>query len=179
MLAAGDAKGASPTTADEVTVQYRGSLLDGTEFDSSYARGAPATFALGGVIKGWQEALPMMKPGAQWRLFISPELAYRQRAEGPEIPGGWLLIFDVQLMGVSRPRSAMPAPGMPSIPGRPCPSRPCPSRPLRARSSRPGEIAHGRFAVAGQCPVAQRDSGQHVECEARDEARIESVSYWV
>lgn len=118
VLAAGDANAAPPTGADEVTVQYRGSLLDGTEFDSSYARGTPATFSLAGVIKGWQEALPMMKPGAQWRLYIPPELAYGSTPR-PEIPGGSLLLFDVQLMSVkpaAAPAAPAAAPAMPKGP---------------------------------------------------------------
>ncbi len=109
ILAAGDPTAATPTMADQVTVRYRGTLLDGTEFDSSDARGAPATFLVGGVIKGWQEALLMMKPGAKWRLFIPPELAYGAK-ERRNIPGGSLLIFDVELTGVT----AAAAPGSPT-----------------------------------------------------------------
>jgi len=109
VLAAGDPAGASPTLADRVTVHYRGTLLDGTEFDGSDVRGAPATFLVGGVIKGWQEALLMMKPGAKWRLFVPPELAYGSKAR-PNIPGGSLLIFDVELTGVTVPT----APGLPA-----------------------------------------------------------------
>jgi len=100
VIAAGDPKAAAPTLGDQVTVRYRGTLLDGTEFDSSDARGAPTQFLVGGVIKGWQEALVMMKPGAKWRLFVPPELAYG-RKERRNIPGGSLLIFDVELTGVS------------------------------------------------------------------------------
>jgi FKBP-type peptidyl-prolyl cis-trans isomerase len=96
ILAAGDSAAASPTLGDQVMVRYRGTLLDGTEFDSSDTRGAPKTFLVSGVIKGWQEALVMMKPGAKWRLFIPPELAYGSKARR-NIPGGSLLIFDVEL----------------------------------------------------------------------------------
>jgi FKBP-type peptidyl-prolyl cis-trans isomerase len=99
VIQAGDAKAASPTPADRVTVQYRGTLLDGTEFDSSYARGTPATFPVNGVIKGWQEALVMMKPGAKWQLFVPPELAYDQNSR-PPIPPGSLLLFDVELISI-------------------------------------------------------------------------------
>ena len=102
---AGDAKAASPQLTDEVTVQYRGKLLDGTEFDSSYSRGQPATFQLGGVIKGWQEALGMMKPGAKWTIFIPPALGYDLNSRAP-IPPGSLLVFDVELVSVK----AAPAP---------------------------------------------------------------------
>ncbi len=107
ILAAGDPAAASPTLADQVTVRYRGTLLDGTEFDSSDAPGAPSTFLVSGVIKGWKEALVMMKPGAKWRLFIPPELAYGAKARR-NIPGGSLLIFEVALTGVT-PAAAVPA----------------------------------------------------------------------
>jgi FKBP-type peptidyl-prolyl cis-trans isomerase FklB len=110
ILAAGDATAASPTLADQVTVRYRGTLLDGTEFDSSDARGAPSTFLVGGVIKGWQEALLMMKPGAKWRLWVPPELAYGNKARR-NIPGGSLLIFDVELTGVAAAAAPAPPPG--------------------------------------------------------------------
>ncbi|GAC1301891.1 MAG: FKBP-type peptidyl-prolyl cis-trans isomerase [Steroidobacteraceae bacterium] len=99
VLAAGSAKAPGVLVTDEVTVQYRGKLLDGTEFDSSYTRGTPATFKLSGVIKGWQEGLALMKPGAKWQLFIPPELAYGD-SQRPGIPAGSLLIFDVELMSV-------------------------------------------------------------------------------
>ena len=99
VITAGDAKAASPTAADQVTVQYRGKLLDGTEFDSSFARGQPATFQANRVIKGWQEALLLMKPGASYQLFVSPELAY-DMSPPPAIPPGSLLIFDVELVSV-------------------------------------------------------------------------------
>ena len=100
-----------------MTVQYRGKLLDGTEFDSSYARGVPATFPVTGVIKGWQEALVMMKPGAKWTLFVPPDLAYGANAK-PGIPGGSLLVFDVELVsvkasGAPAPATAKPAPKTP------------------------------------------------------------------
>jgi FKBP-type peptidyl-prolyl cis-trans isomerase FklB len=99
VLAAGDAKAPAIGSNDEVTVNYRGKLLDGSEFDSSYGRGVPATFKVGGVIKGWQEALVLMKPGAKWQLFVPPELAY-DASPRPGIPAGSLLIFDVELLSV-------------------------------------------------------------------------------
>ncbi len=96
---AGDAKAASPVPTDRVTVHYRGRLIDGTEFDSSDAHAQAATFNVGSVIKGWREALLMMKPGAKWRLFIPPELGYDLNAP-PTIPPGSLLIFDVELLKI-------------------------------------------------------------------------------
>jgi len=105
----GDHKAAAVAPTDTVTVQYRGKLLDGSEFDSTYARGAPATFAVNGVIPGWQEALVLMKPGAKWQLFVPPELAYGASPK-PGIPGGSLLVFDVELVSVksSGPPAAAP-----------------------------------------------------------------------
>lgn len=91
-----EGSGASPTTNDSVTVHYRGQLIDGTEFDSSYNRGEPASFPVTGVIAGWTEALQMMKPGAKFQLYIPPELAYGNR--GPL--ANRLLIFDVELLEV-------------------------------------------------------------------------------
>ncbi len=95
-----------------MTVQYRGKLLDGTEFDSSYARGTPVTFPVNGVIPGWQEALVLMKPGAKWQLYVPPELAYGNNPK-PGIPGGSLLIFDVELVSVKpkdKPAALTPVP---------------------------------------------------------------------
>src|SRR5208282_2738685 len=107
VLLPGDAKAPAIAATDQVTVNYRGKLLDGTEFDSSYSRGMPATFPVNGVIKGWQEALVLMKPGAKWQLFVPPGLAYGDNPR-PKIPGGSLLIFDVSL--VSAEAAAAPAP---------------------------------------------------------------------
>lgn len=119
VIAAGDKKAPAITSTDQVTVQYRGTLLDGTEFDSSYSHGQPATFPVGGVIKGWQEALVLMKPGAKWRLFVPPALAYAETPR-PKPPGGWLLIFDVELVSVGNPAIAPTAP--PGTPGASNPS---------------------------------------------------------
>ena len=115
VIAPGDANAASPAPGDMVTVQYRGKLLDGTEFDSSYARGTPATFGVKGVIPGWQEALPLMKPGSKWQLFIPPELAYGATPKGG-IPGGSLLIFDVELLSVKSTPPPAPAAAPPPPP---------------------------------------------------------------
>ena len=89
-------KGKNPTDKDTVVVHYRGTLIDGTEFDSSYKRNEPATFALNGVIKGWSEGLQLMKEGGRWEFFIPPELAYNDR--GPL--ANQTLIFDVELLSV-------------------------------------------------------------------------------
>ena len=97
--------GAQPKSTDNVTVNYRGTLMDGTEFDSSYKRGQPATFPVGGVIKGWTEALQLMKVGSKYQLFIPPALAYGPQSPSPSIPPNSLLIFEVELNSV-QPASA-------------------------------------------------------------------------
>ena len=93
--------GDSPTADQAVTVHYRGTLIDGTEFDSSYERGQPATFPVGGVIPGWTEALQLMKPGAMWKLFVPADLGYGKNGSPPTIPPGAALIFDVELLEVN------------------------------------------------------------------------------
>jgi FKBP-type peptidyl-prolyl cis-trans isomerase FklB len=92
--------GSKPTSADTVVCNYRGTLINGTEFDSSYKRGQPATFPVSGVIKGWTEALPMMPVGSKWQLFIPADLAYGDRAPGPEIGPNSTLIFEVELLSI-------------------------------------------------------------------------------
>ncbi|MGE5809723.1 MAG: FKBP-type peptidyl-prolyl cis-trans isomerase [Nitrospirota bacterium] len=94
-----EGKGASPKATDTVTVHYKGTLTDGTEFDSSYKRNAPATFPVNGVIKGWTEALQLMKEGSKWQLFIPANLAYGESGR-PGIPPNSVLIFDVELLKV-------------------------------------------------------------------------------
>lgn len=94
--------GASPSASDTVTVQYEGSLINGTVFDSSYKRGQPATFAVNQVIPGWTEALQMMKPGAMWMLYIPAKLAYGEQAVGDMIPPNSTLIFKVELLSVNK-----------------------------------------------------------------------------
>jgi len=94
-------KGKSPKASDTVTVNYRGTLIDGTEFDSSYKRGQPASFPVNGVIKGWTEALQLMKEGSKWQLVIPANLAYGENGTpgGPIGPGA-VLIFEVELMSI-------------------------------------------------------------------------------
>jgi len=95
-----EGSGKSPTKDSTVTVDYKGTLIDGTVFDSSYQRGKSATFGVGDVIPGWTEALPLMKEGAKWRLFIPADLAYGERGAGPVIGPNATLIFDVELKKV-------------------------------------------------------------------------------
>ena len=97
-----EGNGASPDANDEVTVHYRGTLLDGTEFDSSFKRGEPISFPLNGVIKGWTEGLQLMKEGGKTTFFIPQDLAYGARpAPGGAIPPYAALIFDVELIKVN------------------------------------------------------------------------------
>ena len=109
VMAAG--AGDSPKATDNVTVHYKGTLLDGTEFDSSLKRGQPATFGVGQVIKGWTEALQLMKPGAKWQLFIPPDLAYGENGR-PGIPPNSMLTFEVELISIQ----TQPAAGTPVAP---------------------------------------------------------------
>jgi FKBP-type peptidyl-prolyl cis-trans isomerase FklB len=92
--------GPKPTANDTVTVNYRGTLINGKEFDSSYKRGQPATFPVGGVIKGWTEALQLMPVGSKWQLFIPSDLAYGDRGAGGDIGPGETLIFEVELLSI-------------------------------------------------------------------------------
>jgi FKBP-type peptidyl-prolyl cis-trans isomerase FklB len=92
--------GKTPKSTDTVTVHYRGTLINGSEFDSSYKKGQPATFKVKGVIKGWTEALQLMKEGSKWQLFIPPELGYGERGMGMQIPPNSALIFEVELLTV-------------------------------------------------------------------------------
>jgi FKBP-type peptidyl-prolyl cis-trans isomerase FklB len=94
-----EGSGKTPKATDEVTVNYKGSLVDGREFDNSYKRGAPTNFRVDKVIRGWTEALQLMKEGSKWELFIPPELGYGERGAGP-VPPNSVLIFEVELISV-------------------------------------------------------------------------------
>src|SRR5947209_8214333 len=114
--------GPQPKETDTVTVNYRGTLINGTEFDSSYKRGQPATFPLNGVIKGWTEGLQLMKVGSKYQFFVPPNLAYGERSVGPDIAPNSTLIFEVELL------DAKPAP-TPAAPVSPKTSPPAPASP--------------------------------------------------
>jgi FKBP-type peptidyl-prolyl cis-trans isomerase len=106
--------GPKPTAADSVVCNYKGTLLDGTEFDSSAKHGGPATFPVTGVIKGWTEALQLMPVGSKWQLFVSSDLAYGQRGAGGGIAPNSTLIFEVELVSIKSSTAAqpgVPAPG--------------------------------------------------------------------
>jgi FKBP-type peptidyl-prolyl cis-trans isomerase FklB len=98
VVRAGD--GARPTVKDKVKVHYRGRLIDGKEFDSSYSRGEPVVLELNRVIKGWQEVMPMMQVGSKWEVFIPADMGYGARGAGTDIGPNATLIFDIELMSI-------------------------------------------------------------------------------
>jgi FKBP-type peptidyl-prolyl cis-trans isomerase FklB len=102
--------GPKPAATDMVTVNYRGTLLNGTEFDSSYKRGQPVTFNVGQIIKGWTEALELMPVGSKWQLFIPSDLAYGPSGRPPVIGPNSTLVFEVELISIQPQASAVPAP---------------------------------------------------------------------
>lgn len=99
VITAGEGK--TPQKSDKVTVHYRGTLIDGTEFDSSYSRNKPATFGVGQVIPGWTEALLMMKEGDKWEIVLPSKLGYGERGAGAKIPPNSTLVFEVELISVN------------------------------------------------------------------------------
>ncbi|MBL0946644.1 FKBP-type peptidyl-prolyl cis-trans isomerase [Brevundimonas sp.] len=101
----GPADGIQPDSNDLVRVEYEGSLTNGTVFDSSYQRGAPAVMSPQGLVPGWTEALQMMRPGDEWMLYVPPALGYGEEGRPPAIPGNSVLVFRVKLLAVA------PAPG--------------------------------------------------------------------
>jgi FKBP-type peptidyl-prolyl cis-trans isomerase FklB len=113
--------GSKPTTSDTVVCNYRGTLLDGTEFDSSYKRGKPATFPVSGVIKGWTEALQLMPVGSKWQLFIPSDLAYGENGVGKDIPPSATLIFEVELVSIRQepPKTEQPKTEQPKVEPKP------------------------------------------------------------
>ncbi len=110
--------GPKPVATDTVVCNYRGALIDDTEFDSSYKRGQPATFNVGGVIKGWTEALQLMPVGSKWQLFIPPDLAYGERGPGPIGPNA-TLVFDVELLSIQPKVEEKTAPAPTTPPANP------------------------------------------------------------
>ncbi len=101
-------KGKNPAATDTVSVHYKGTLIDGTEFDSSIKRGQPAEFPLNGVIKCWTEGVAKMKVGGKAKLICPSEIAYGDRGQGGNIPGGSTLVFEVELLGIKDPAAAAP-----------------------------------------------------------------------
>jgi len=99
-----DGNGPMPKATDTVSVNYKGTTIDGKEFDSSYKRGKPAKFAVNRVVKGWTEAIQLMKVGSKWQLFIPGELGYGERGAGKNIGPNETLIFEVELLGIEPPK---------------------------------------------------------------------------
>jgi FKBP-type peptidyl-prolyl cis-trans isomerase FklB len=122
VLDPGDPNGKSPIPTDEVTVRYRASLSDGTEFDRSDAHERPATFRVNSVFKGWQEAFVGMKPGAKWQLFVPPELGYGPNTP-PPVPPGALLVYELELLNIepAAPLDAVAAKHPPAAIAKPAP----------------------------------------------------------
>ncbi len=110
-----EGEGSRPALADTVTVHYRGSKIDGREFDSSFRRGVPAVFQVNGVIEGWQEVLPLMREGSMWQVFLPPELAFGVRGDPPMIGPNEALQFDLRLVQIGVPEGYEGGPG--AVPG--------------------------------------------------------------
>jgi FKBP-type peptidyl-prolyl cis-trans isomerase FklB len=130
--------GPKPTAADTVTVQYKGTLIDGKEFDSSYKRGQPATFPVGQIIKGWTEALQLMPVGSKWELYIPPDLGYGDRGAGPDIGPNSTLVFEVELISIAPKTEGQPA-GQPQAQpqGQPQSQQAAPPQPQAAPQAKP------------------------------------------
>ncbi len=140
-----DGTGTAPQATDTVSVNYKGTLLDGTEFDSSYKRNKPATFAVNGVIKGWTEALQMMKPGSKYELWIPSDLAYGERGAGDQIGPNSTLHFEVELVTIEKKEEKKP-----EAPGAAAPK----SDPHAAAAAAPKSDPHAAAAAAAPAPNA-------------------------
>jgi FKBP-type peptidyl-prolyl cis-trans isomerase len=108
VVKAGDANSPMPKKEDTVVANYAGTLTNGKEFDNSYKRGQPLTIPVGGVIKGWTEALQLMHIGDKWKVYIPSELGYGERGAGADIPGGATLVFEMELLGIKPAGGAAP-----------------------------------------------------------------------
>jgi FKBP-type peptidyl-prolyl cis-trans isomerase FklB len=127
--------GPKPGLSDTVVCNYRGTLINGTEFDSSYKRGQPATFPINGIIKGWMEALPLMPVGSKWQLFIPAELGYAEHSPSPDIGPDSTLIFEVELLSIQDKTAQKPPPPAPTTPDKnpaQAPDKPADSNPAQA-----------------------------------------------
>ena len=97
-----EGEGPKPKIEDMVTVHYKGTFIDGTEFDNSYDKGEPQSFQTDGVIKGWTEVLQMMQVGSRWEVFVPPDLAYGRRGLGGKIPPNKVLVFEMELVSIEK-----------------------------------------------------------------------------
>jgi FKBP-type peptidyl-prolyl cis-trans isomerase len=127
--------GPKPTANDTVVCNYRGTLIDGKEFDSSYKRGQPFTFSLRQVIKGWTEALQLMPVGSKWQLFVPSDLAYGERSMGTDITPNSTLIFEIELVSIKPPAPAAP----PVPPAAPPAANPTAKPPDAAAPAKPAD----------------------------------------
>jgi len=141
--------GTSPKPTDTVVTNYKGTLLDGTEFDSSYKRNEPATFPVNRVIPGWTEALQLMKPGSKYQLFIPSKLAYGERGAGRDIGPNSALIFEVELLSIKAPE-ATPTPPPPGAALKPSAAPMAVTKPAPAAPPAP--------ATTGATPTAKPQS---------------------
>lgn len=114
-----EGKGPKPKPTDKVSAHYKGTLTDGTEFDSSYSRGQPLTIPVMGVIAGWQEALTNMNVGDKWEIYIPGDLAYGERGSPPKIGSNATLVFEMELLGIEPPQEGGATPAFPSVQGAP------------------------------------------------------------
>jgi FKBP-type peptidyl-prolyl cis-trans isomerase FklB len=110
VMVAGDANAPKPSINDQVSVNYMGTLINGTEFDNSYKRGQPATFPLTGVIRGWTEILQLMPKGSKWKVTIPSELAYGENPPSAQIPPSATLIFEIELLDIIKPGATQTPP---------------------------------------------------------------------
>jgi FKBP-type peptidyl-prolyl cis-trans isomerase len=124
-----DGTGETPKATDRVKVNYKGTLIDGTEFDSSYKKGQPTIHPVNGFIKGWTEALQLMKVGSKFRLVVPSDIAYGERGAGKDIGPNSVLIFELELLGIEPPQA--PPPAMPNA-GAP---KPVPSQPPQGQGN--------------------------------------------
>jgi FKBP-type peptidyl-prolyl cis-trans isomerase len=106
VITKGDPNSATPKLQDTVVAHYAGTLTDGKEFDNSYKRGEPLSIPVGGVIRGWTEALQLMHIGDKWKVYIPSELGYGDRGAGADIPGGATLVFEMELLAI-KPAAAV------------------------------------------------------------------------
>jgi hypothetical protein len=170
--------GAMPAATDKVTVNYRGTLLDGTEFDSSYKRGQPASFPVGGVIPGWTEALQKMSVGSKWKLFIPAGLAYGEKGQRG-IPPNSVLIFEVELISIA-PATPVPA----AAPAQPLtsdiikvPSAEEMKKGAKIEVIKPEDAAKAQAAAPAQNAHRPRCQGRHQLCARRQKGRAERRQY--
>lgn len=139
-----EGSGPSPKETDTVVTNYKGTLLDGTEFDSSYKRNEPASFPVNRVIKGWTEALQLMKPGAKYQLFIPSALAYGERGAGRDIGPNAALIFEVELLSVKPPEVPAPSPAAAAPPPATSTATTPAAKPSPSISARPSPSASAK-----------------------------------